>query len=289
MDSSLFHSNLVTTSRILYTASSFAKNNLIYLQEIGELQAKRAHTSKRDNLSSYLFFVVSSGAGTLQYEGETYQLKKGDCVFIDCRKGYSHQTSKNLWELKWVHFYGPTMHQIYEKYIERGGQVCFHPDFLEEYTLLLQEVYRLAQSDDYVKDMMIYEKLISLLTILMKESWNPESTRKSQRAEKKQNLQEIKEYLEDHYQEKISLDDLERKFFINKFYLTRIFKEQFGISINNYILQVRITRAKQLLRFTAQPIEEICVMCGMNDANYFSRMFKKVEGISPREYRNSWD
>lgn len=284
----MFHSNLVSTSRILYTASSFAKGNLIYLQEIGTLKAQKAHISKRDNLSSYLFFIVSSGEGTITYEGNTYKLKSGDCVFIDCRKGYSHQTSKNLWELSWVHFYGPTMHQIYEKYIERGGTATFHPESLDEYKALLNNIYSIAESDDYVRDMIIYEKLISLLTLLMKESWNPDSSRKSQIPQKRQNLQEIKEYLEANFKEKITLDDLEKKFYINKFYLTRIFKEQFGISINSYCLQVRITHAKQLLRFSSLSIEEISIECGMNDANYFSRMFKKIEGISPREYRSIW-
>ncbi len=288
MDSSLFHSSLVSTKRIFYTASSFAKNNLIYLQEIGFLKANKAHTSSRDNFPSYLFFTVSSGEGTLTYENETYKLKKGDCVFIDCRKGYSHQTSKNLWELSWVHFYGPTMHQIYKKYLERGGLCTFHPDSIKEYQNLLNVIYDIADSDDYVRDMLIYEKLISLLTLLMKESWNPDSGKKNSLPQKKQNLQEIKEYLEANFKSKISLDELEKKFYINKFYLTRIFKEQFGMSINNYILQVRITHAKQLLRFSSLSIEEISVECGMDDANYFSRTFKKIEGISPRGYREMW-
>ena len=50
----------------------------------------------------------------------------------------------------------------------------------------------------------------------------------------------------------------------------------------------RITRAKQLLRFTDMTVDEVGVAVGMGDANYFSRMFRKVEGISPREYRKQW-
>ena len=64
MDTSLFHGNLVTTSRILYTPSTFAKTSLLHLQEIGSLQAQKPHTSRRENLSSYLFFLVLSGYGT---------------------------------------------------------------------------------------------------------------------------------------------------------------------------------------------------------------------------------
>ncbi len=283
---SLFHGSLVTTSRILYTPSAFAKTNLIHLQETGSLKAKKPHTSRRENLASYLFFCVLSGYGTLKYEGKTCPLKTGDCVFLDCRKAYSHRTSDDLWQLAWVHFYGPNMGSIYDKYTERGGRPCFHPVSLKPYEAILTELYEIASAQDYVRDMRIFEKLAALLTLLMEESWNPEA--KKHIAPKRQNLQEVKEYLDLHYAEKIPLDLLAESFYINKFYLTRIFKEQFGISINSYLLQIRITHAKQLLRFTDQTVETIGRECGIEDANYFSRIFKKIEGISPGEFRRMW-
>ncbi len=286
MDTSLFYGNLVTSSRILYTPSVFAKTNLIHLQEIGELQAQKPHTNKRQNLSSYLFFIVMDGTGTLEYDGNAYTLSVGDCVFLDCRKSYSHRSSENLWTLKWAHFYGPNMNGIYEKYAERGGHPCFHPSSTEAYNQILQQLHEIAVSSDYIKDMRIYEKLTALLTLLMEESWNPE--RRKRNGTKKQNLQNIKEYLDRHYPERIKLDFLAEVFYINKFYLTRVFKEQFGTSVNSYLLQIRVTHAKQLLRFTDLPIEEIGHKCGMSDANYFSRMFKKIEGLSPGEFRKMW-
>lgn len=68
----------------------------------------------------------------------------------------------------------------------------------------------------------------------------------------------------------------------------KIFKETYGTTVNNYLISKRITRAKQLLRFTDMTVDEVGVSVGMGDANYFSRMFRKVEGISPREYRKQW-
>ena len=283
---SLFHGNLVTTRRILYTPSAFARTSLLHLQETGFLEARKPHTSRRKNLSSYLFFQVLSGHGTLEYGGEILSLDTGDCVFLDCRRPYSHRASDELWQLKWVHFYGPNMGSIYDKYTERGGRPCFHPSNPASYSMILDELYEIASSEDHVRDMRIFEKLASLLTLLMEQSWNPES--RQHISVKKQNLQNIKEYLDQHYMEKINLDDLAEMFYINKFYLTRIFREQFGTSVNSYLLQVRITHAKQLLRFTDRTIEEIAGECGVADASYFSRMFRKVEGISPGEFRRTW-
>jgi transcriptional regulator GlxA family with amidase domain len=70
--------------------------------------------------------------------------------------------------------------------------------------------------------------------------------------------------------------------------MTRIFKEQFGGSINTYLQQIRITQAKQLLWFTDQTVDEIGLLCGIGEPNYFSRVFRQVEGVAPSEYRRRW-
>ena len=286
MDNSLFQGQLVTSRRIIYTPSDFARTNLIHLQEIGSLQALRPHTSQRENLSSYLVFLVLEGSGTLSYQNRSFPLSKGDCVFLDCRNPYSHRSSDNLWQLKWAHFYGPNLNGIYDKYTQRGGRPCFHAHDPASFENTLDELYSIADSSSYIKDMKIYEKLSSLLTLLMEESWNPDLTRKQHA--KKQNLQNIKDYIDSHYQEKITLDTLSEQFFINKYYLTRVFKEQFGVPVVSYLIQVRITHAKRLLRFTDHSIERIGQECGIGDANYFTRIFRKVEGVTPGGYRRMW-
>lgn len=277
---------IVTSNRILYTPSNFARTSLLHLQEIGILTANKPHTSRRDNLHSYLYFTVLSGAGELQYNGKIHNLSKGDCVFIDCRKPYSHSTKDNLWSLQWIHFYGPNLLSIYEKYLERGGMPSFHPKELTPLTETWGQLFALAKSDDYIRDMKINQGLNTLLTLLMNESWHPHAT--ADPALKKQNVLPVKQYLDEHYAEKIRLDDLAEQFFISKYYLTRIFKEQFGVSINHYLLSARITKAKQLLRFTDEKVEVIGYTCGLGNPNYFSRTFRNVEGVTPSEYREKW-
>lgn len=286
MEKSLFQDHQVDSARILYTPSVFANANLIHLQEIGTLTALKPHTSRRENLASYLFFLVKSGAGFLEYEGTVYPLAAGDCVFLDCQKSYSHRTERDLWELGWVHFFGPNMSAIYKKYVERGGNPCFHAQNAGAYRALLAELHAIADSNSYVRDMKIYEKLTALLALLMEESWQPAGSVCI--GAHKRDLQDIKEYLDGHYRERISLDALAERFYINKFYLSRLFKNQFGVSVSQYLIQVRITHAKWLLRFSALSMEEISRQCGMNDANYFSRIFKKVEQMTPGEFRRLW-
>lgn len=285
MPNALFHGDLVTSKRIIYTPSDFARTSLIHLQEIGKLQAEKPHMCKRENLSSFLFFIVSSGSGTLEYDRQVYELTAGDCVFIDCRKAYYHESSSDLWTLKWIHFYGPTVSNIYDKYVERGGQAVIHAESLDAYDEVWEHAYEIAASDDYIRDMKLSEQLTILLTQLMSESCN---TYIQHGNGKKKDLLEIKEFLDEHYKDKISLEELSEHFYVNKYYLTRIFKEQFGMTITAYLTQIRITHAKQMLRFTNCSIEDIGEECGLGALYYFSRIFKKVEGVSPREYRKQW-
>jgi AraC-like DNA-binding protein len=284
---SLFQGTSIKSNRIIYTPSSFARANLLHLQEIGELKALKPHSSSRKGLLSFLFFIVASGSGHLIYNDQEYQLCSGDCVFIDCKKSYSHNSSeKDLWSLKWIHFYGFNINGIYEKYIERGGSPVFHPDDVTTFSNLIADLFMVANSEDYVRDMKINEKITSLLTLIMSESWHPE--RATRTGLKKQSLQHIKTYLDEHYKEKISLEFLAQHFYINKYYLVRMFKEQFGITILSYLNHVRITHAKQLLRFSELTIEEIGREVGIEDGAYFNRVFGKVEGITPGKYRQMW-
>lgn len=284
----------VQSSRILYTPSPFARSSLFHLQEVGSLKAIRPHTSKREKLQSFLCFVVTDGAGQLAYEGKRYHLGVGDVVFIDCRKAYAHSTrdagvdseeASTLWSLQWCHFYGPSMPAIYAKYCERGGEPVIRLSDASQYTELLSELYNLASSSDYIRDMRINEKLNALLTLLMESSWHQGSCSAGSR---KMEVHQIKAYLDEHYSEKLSLESVAGLFFIDKYYLARLFKEQYGVTLTTYLQQVRITHAKQMLRFTDKRIEEIGLECGIGELNYFSRVFKKLEGVSPSKFRKLW-
>lgn len=275
----------VCSSRILYTPSAFARTSLLYLQESGSLTAIKPHTSRREKLHSYLCFLVENGEGELSYDGKRYDLEAGDVVFIDCRKPYSHSTGKKLWSLRWCHFYGPSLPAIYAKYCERGGPPVIRPSDIAVYEKLLSDIFYIASSSDYIRDMRINEKLNILLTLLMESSWHCESRAN---APKRMEISRVKAFLDEHYSEKISLESVASNFFIDKHYLARLFKEQYGVTLVTYLLQIRITHAKRMLRFTDKSIEEIGLECGIGELSYFSRVFKKLEGVSPSEFRRLW-
>ncbi len=276
---------IVDSNRILYTASPFARSSLLHLQEVGELTALQPHTSSRSDLPSYLFFTVVSGEGTLNYQGKNYALESGSCVFIDCMQPYSHTTTNPLWTIRWIHFNGPAMNSIYQKYCDRGGRAVFTPGSLDTAYGIHQSLMTTASSGDYMRDMLINQQLSSLLVEIMKESWHPEEKR---HASKRASVLEVKEWIDGHYAESITLDQLAEKFFINKYYLSKSFKAQFGATISSYLTTIRITHAKQMLRFTDKTLDEIGEAVGITPARYLSEVFSSVEGVSPSTYRKQW-
>lgn len=110
----------------------------------------------------------------------------------------------------------------------------------------------------------------------------------SQHITTEQKLEEIQSYLQKNYMNSCSLDELSERFYVSKYYLSREFKLRFGEGISSYVAKLRINRAKKLLRFTEMSTGEIASICGVNDSNHFLKMFKKIEGVTPTEYRKKW-
>lgn len=94
----------------------------------------------------------------------------------------------------------------------------------------------------------------------------------------------IMNFIHTNYYEDLSLDFLEKKFFINKFYLCTLFKEVTGYSPNQYIINCRIMKAKELLIHNTR-VEDVCSQTGFNNLSHFSRTFKKLVGDSPKQYQ----
>lgn len=98
----------------------------------------------------------------------------------------------------------------------------------------------------------------------------------------------IENYINVHYREKITLDDLASLTFMNKYYLSHIFKEHTGFAPIEYLLNKRITEAEKLLITTNLSISQISGIVGFGTASHFSQYFKKTTGYSASEYRKKY-
>lgn len=92
-------------------------------------------------------------------------------------------------------------------------------------------------------------------------------------------------YLTDNYREKITLQDLSERFFISKISLCEKFRRAMNDSVGNYLLRLRISKAKEFLCTTSKGMEEIAALCGFSSAAYMGLIFKEKTGLSPLNYR----
>lgn len=97
----------------------------------------------------------------------------------------------------------------------------------------------------------------------------------------------ITDYIDSNIERSITAKELYNELRISRNELYAIFKEYFNTTPADYIKKRRIEKACDLLRTTRKPINEIAVLCGIPDYNYFPKVFKRIMGISPRQYRNS--
>jgi len=93
------------------------------------------------------------------------------------------------------------------------------------------------------------------------------------------------EYIGKHFSEKLTLADTARYLGVSAPYLSARFKRVTGLAFTDYLLRVRMEEARSLLRGTEFPIMDIAVACGFGDQSYFTRVFKRYTGLSPRKYR----
>ena len=275
--------NVTESNRVLNTPSDFAKTNLLYLQEAGYLKSLKSHISKRENLNSYLFLIVLSGKGKFTYQKQEYHLAPKTCLLIDCNHSYSHQSSEEEpWELMWIHFNGNIISPYLTYYNTLVPSLLFHVENYTDFTTIIEQCMQLSSKKDLTSEFFIHKTITDLLTLCISRNQKETVDTSTEK------LREIKKYIDQNFMDDISLSDIAERFFISKYHLAREFKELYGMTVGNHITACRITYAKTLLRFTDLKIEEIARKCGIGDTNYFTKVFKKLEGTTPKVYRKQW-
>ena len=100
-------------------------------------------------------------------------------------------------------------------------------------------------------------------------------------------MQQVATYIYNHYSERLILEDVAKKFNLSRSYLSKKFKSVTGFGFKEYIINVRIQHACELLLNTNKSITDIAFECGFNDSNYFGDAFRRTKGISPNKYRKN--
>ena len=165
-------------------------------------------------------------------------------------------------------FYGDvTISRIPEKYLYK----------IEELLNLLEKEY--TNEDTYSKSMRKAYTAQLLSLICRYRNISEPSVSESDKI-----VFEVSDFIRRNYDQPLSLKMLCKHFSVNESYLSKKFKSVSGTGISEYISYVRVMNSEILLKQNKHTISEIAYMCGFNDSNYFSTVFKKIKGLSPLKY-----
>ena len=270
------------------TPGPIAKSSILHVQELGDFLAGGGYFTRRSGLESYLIKYTVSGEGLLQYGGQTYAVKPNQIFWIDCREPQYYCTVPEVgnWRVLWVHFYGPTSAAYYEIFqAQNHGQPVTTLAPSNRVAQTIQALLALYGGADntLATDVYASEYLVQIMADVIKST-----DQQREWVGVPQFVQQVRSYLAEHYAERITLDELAARFAVSKFHLQKQFKNYVGYSPNEYLLQIRLTRAKEFLRTSNHAVAQIAADVGIQNASYFINLFRKTEGFTPAQYRSNW-
>ena len=140
---------------------------------------------------------------------------------------------------------------------------------------------------DYYMKCLNAPSLFASLKILLDSLWESGEDKSSDSSSSMQQVEQIHRYIERSYHENITLTALAEQYHMDASYLSRIFSQKYGETIIAFLTRIRMEKAAELMKDQDKKLETISFLVGYDDYNYFSRVFRKKMGCSPREYRNN--
>ena len=148
-------------------------------------------------------------------------------------------------------------------------------------------VYRFKDRSDYLPEICSIESLDQMALWFIKHIETAVSMINSSNTDPSSDVvSRAKEYIDSHYSQELSLEGMSRQTDISPYYFSKLFKNKTGVTFIDYLTNLRIDKAKELLADPSRSMKEICSEVGYSDPNYFSRIFKKVTGQTPTEYKD---
>lgn len=243
------------------------------------IEGDEKYYTNRIFLDSFLICYTLEGKGEIYYHGKTYIVKKGEGFFIDCKQPHEYRTHGEFWKASFLHINGPACQEYFDAYIVNRS-ILFSYDQLPGFEMLqfniLRSYRKISASSCY--------RISCLIDLLLTELL--ESCEK--RTEKSETIGKIIDYFEKHLDEKITLGFLTKEFGISQAHLERKFKRCTGYSPGEYLQQLRMRVARELLEHSEYNVQEIAEKVGFVSASNFILTFKKAEGITPLQYRKKY-
>lgn len=231
------------------------------------------------NLHVFCMILTTKGCGQLEYSEQSYSLEAGTFVFINCHQLHRISCPRGQWEYT-IYFLTTTVTSYYYKVCCPEHNCLFIPDAFSDFSKIWKQLIK-ETKDDELHAMLRARTLIQLFTelYLIRQKEN------SQSFHTPTYLLDMKKTFDTACEEPFSLDEAARRYRVNKYRLCREFSAYYHTTPLQYLNQIRIERAKELLLSTDEKICDIGQLVGIENTNHFIRLFKEKTGVTPLAFR----
>lgn len=243
----------------------------------------------------YEFHLMISGHVSMHIEQYTFPMQVGDILLISPgQKHYASLLKEDTPYQRFVFWVSKSyMEQLLQTSSDYGyllqqasakKHVLFHTDVITRNSIYAKmwQILEELHSDRFAKSSMLHAHACYLILYLNRTAYEQTHTLT---APPDQSLYEqVRTYIGSHIEEDLTLEQLASVFYVSKYHIAHIFKENFGLSVHQYILKKRLSMAQDAIA-SRNSISDTYLMCGFKDYSSFYRAFKKEYGISPKEFQ----
>lgn len=229
-------------------------------------------------------FYVIRGKGLFSIEKETFEIQEDDVIVVNPMIAHTEKGIPNQdFEYIVVGFSGLEFFNEIDN--EKGYALANYKDFKHEVLFYFKSLISEA-AGQHPKYEIICQNLLEILIINLTRRADFSLTTQVSYHQGKKECVFVERYINSHFKENITLDQLSELTFTNKYHLAHEFKKYKGISCINFLIHRRIEEAKVLLTTTNLNINDISNIIGFSSQSYFTQSFKKCTNMSPTEYKN---
>lgn len=233
----------------------------------------------------FQLIYIASGKAHFHFDGKEEIITAGHMVLYRPKEPQKYEYyGDDQTEVYWVHFTGSDVTNILRSYgLSKDKKVFFCGSGLEYSSIFRNLINELQMCNEHYPEML--EMYLRQLFIILQRSFL--SSLKTENTRVVEEIDKATIYFNEHYNENISIDEYAENNHVSVSWFIKNFKQYTGYTPMQYILSKRIYNAEILLQNPSHNVTEIANMIGYENPLYFSRIFKKVKGISPSEYRKN--
>ena len=256
----------------VFTPSPFARENLFYILLGALYTCGPRYEVRRTGPDSFLLFYIKSGEILFEYEKKAVIARPGDVVFLDCRRPH-HYKAMTQAQFYWFHFDGNASPAYFHHFMNNKG--IHFPDRrkMEENFILIHDMLRGGAPDEGILSVHLH-RILALLFSSAGRARIPSD-----------GVSRAMTLIDNHYMDSLSMHEIAAAAGFSESHLYRVFREEAGVTPHEYLMNVRLNQAMQMLLNTSRPVEEIAERCAFCSSSIFIRSFRQSTGVTPLKFR----